>query len=147
MWRSRKARRDYLSARERTSAAAKIQALWRTFDSWRSRETKAAVQIQRVWRGFWSVVQYQMQLMDIIDVQKCARRYLAMNFRLRMVESIHVLQKCLRNYLETKKVEENRMRFFAAFKIQVCCTQLILCLAKRSSLQTLTNIFFFFHSK
>jgi hypothetical protein len=104
--------RSVLNARK---AAATIQHAWRMYSRRLSDQAAAATLIQCVWRSFWAQVQYYMHVMDIIAVQSCVRRRLAVCEKVRLRKAREVLRHSARIYLH----EKISRRVCATLKIQV----------------------------
>ena len=79
-WRHARASRVLLTLRVNRDAARKIQRAYRWSKEVDRSKNLAAIVVQSRWRSFSSQVQYQIDIMDIIDVQRCARRYLALRY-------------------------------------------------------------------
>ena len=74
----------------------------------------AAIQIQRIWRGFWGQLRLQIDLLDIITVQSCVRRFLASLKAKERLSAVRTLQRFAREVLKTcrqKRKEEVRLEF------------------------------------
>ncbi|KAG7361476.1 IQ calmodulin-binding motif-containing protein [Nitzschia inconspicua] len=76
-WRAHFTRERFM--RLRTSAVA-IQSWFRVIEAKKkaesNRRNKAAISLQRTWRGFLQQVRFQLEILDIVCIQSCARRYL-----------------------------------------------------------------------
>ena len=77
-WRRMKATSILLTLRVNRNAARKIQRAYRWSKENHRSKNLAAIVIQSRWRSFCGQVQYQIDIMDIVDVQRCARRMLAL---------------------------------------------------------------------
>ena len=76
-WRQTLARRRVQQLVQRRDQASRlIQCAWRMFQRHDTRKSHAAMQIQRMYRGYWHRVQFLIDILDIIAVQSCVRRYL-----------------------------------------------------------------------
>lgn len=102
-WRRYDCRRTYRRALERFHASVLIQRAWRQARLWSTLKHEAATTIQRVWKGFWCLVQYHTDLMDVVAVQACIRRYLATQARRKAIRAATVLENGWRFYHRRKQ--------------------------------------------
>ena len=145
LWRQRLAQYEYAAHVRRLQAAITIQAFWRLAQLKDSAKQEAAIQIQRVFRGYWSRIQYIIDLMDIVAVQSCARRWFAKQGRARLMRALYTLQCACRFFLARKRLEEKRfvaLRNACALCIQSAVRQLLaknvaLCMRKQIAVATL----------
>jgi hypothetical protein len=103
-------------------SATTIQRVWRGFQLRCRLACSAAVKIQALWRGFFVQLQYQIDLMDIITIQCCARMVLAKKERVRRFNAVQVLRRSARMYIcqkQEQQVQSQRVRNTAASKCQV----------------------------
>lgn len=85
-------------------ASQVIQKYWRGFCARRqAKMIQAATKIQRMWKVFQAQVNLQVAFIDIITVQSCARRFLALQASRRRRQAVYVLQKQFRTYLLARR--------------------------------------------
>lgn len=118
-WRRFSAQQIYCLHLQKIHAATVIQMFWKTFLTSFSTRSHAAVKIQAAWRGFWTCVKFQMQIMDIIDVQRIARRWLAVRQRMIRSNAARAIQSAVRCYLAKKRVVIAAIEYWASVRIQV----------------------------
>jgi hypothetical protein len=86
---------------QRVKAAVRVQALWRgALDRQSYQRYRAATQIQSLWRGFQAYTDYIFSLVDILNAQRTARRWLAIREtrKLREESAAGVIQKHYRRH-------------------------------------------------
>lgn len=77
-WRKELATRQVLTLLRRDDAALIVQRAWRTHQFQDIRKNAAATHIQRLYRGYCSRVEYRIDVLDIIAVQSCVRRFVVL---------------------------------------------------------------------
>lgn len=121
LWRQRLAQQQCATQIRRQQAATTIQNFWRLAQFKDVIKNEAAIQIQRAFRGYWSRIQYIIDVLDIVAVQSCARRLFAKRERARVVGALGALQRACRSYFARKKLAERRqmaLRTASAVRIQ-----------------------------
>jgi hypothetical protein len=121
-WRSKTALRLVRAKALLQESATTIQRVWRGVQLRCSLACAAAVKIQALWRGFFVQLQYQIDLMDIITIQCCARMVLAKKERVNRYNAVQVLRRSARKHLCQKQEEQlqsQRIRNMATSKCQV----------------------------
>ena len=102
------AQRFLMWARVCRAAAVVIQRNWRLTHGRLMARHSAAVQIQRLWRAFWAQLSFQIDLLDIVTVQCCARRLLASLKARKRASAIRVLQCVARVMLRRSRLNEKQ---------------------------------------
>jgi abnormal spindle-like microcephaly-associated protein len=115
-WRQALARRLTHHLIQRDRASRLIQWTWCTFQLHDARKNRAALQIQRIFRGYWYRVQFVIDILDIIAVQSCVRRYLVRREYSRM-KSLRINQR----YMAALLIQSRCLRWQAQKSFQ--CTQ------------------------
>ena len=83
MWRQELARRQVFTLLIRNDAAHVIQKAWHASQYQDTQKNNAATHIQRLFRGYCRRVEYIVDVLDIIAVQSCVRRFIALqNYKL-----------------------------------------------------------------
>lgn len=103
-------------------SATTIQRVWRGFQLRCHLASAAAVKIQALFRGFFVQLQYQIDMMDIITIQCCARMILAKKECVSRYNAVQIIRRSARIYLCQKQEEQlqsQRIRNMAASKCQV----------------------------
>lgn len=142
LWRGFQDRRQYLHLMDRQIQAVRlIQAVWRHFRlrssavtsvvqlqslvrgflcrrRWR-KINNSVLMIQAVWRSFFSRILYHMDLMDIVAVQRCARRFLAIREFQRRRRAVQVILRSTASYRIKRKLELDMLQRFASVVCQV----------------------------
>ncbi|KAG7357611.1 IQ calmodulin-binding motif-containing protein [Nitzschia inconspicua] len=112
--------------RLRNSAVA-IQSWFRVIDAKKkagsNRRNKAAISLQRTWRGFLQQVRFQLEILDIICTQSCARRYFARKRYIAQCRGACVVQRFFRctvarKQLVMRKLAPNSLLNYSAVAIQ-----------------------------
>jgi hypothetical protein len=108
-------------------SATMIQKLWRDFQQRSYLAQVAATKIQALWRSFWTQLQYQIDLMDIITVQCRTRTWIAKQELLRRSNAIKVIQLAASKYAARK--ESARLKVQSTLDIAAvnCQVRLINC--------------------
>ena len=102
------------------NGATKIQSMVRCYMA-RSdfeRIRSSAIRIQSSWRGFVTALQFQCSLLDIITVQKCARRRAALRKAEQRRSAVILLQSLARTRLAVHRFQSTRSQHKAATAIQ-----------------------------
>lgn len=131
-WRQRQALVCCNTLRKRREAALTIQAFWKRIMMQDFEYNAAASIVQKAFRGYWYRVQFLIDILDIIAVQSCVRRFLAYRERARLSNAVQKLQNVARIFLSLRKLSHQRYlecRMRSARRIQTCFRQY---LAKRT---------------
>lgn len=104
-------------------AAIKIQSIIRGHISKSLlQQHKAAIRIQKTWRCFFVHVDYIMDLIDIMTIQRCAKKYVKRRRLARATPGIIAAQSLFRGFLDRKFVVH---RLNAAVTIQSGCRRFL----------------------
>ncbi|KAG7355751.1 IQ calmodulin-binding motif-containing protein [Nitzschia inconspicua] len=123
-WRAHITREIFM--RLRNSAVA-IQSWFRVIEAKKkaesNRRNKAAISLQRIWRGFLQQVHFQLEILDIICIQSCARRYLTRKRFIAQCCGAFVVQRFFRctvarKQLVLRKMARNSLLNYSAVAIQ-----------------------------
>ena len=114
MWRQELARRQVLSLLIRSDAAIILQRAWRAFQCQDLLTNAAATHIQRMFRGYCGRVAYLVDILDIIAVQSCVRRFIALQHYKRIKakctriqnSAIIVIQSMSRRWIAQRKIHQ-----------------------------------------
>lgn len=116
-----KARFAQMVARMRFRSAASIK-LQMAFRCYRARallrKHKAATRIQKTWRCFTGHVDYLLAILDIMTIQRCARKYIMKRRTARAVPGITAMQSLYRARTQERTYHQ---RLRALIKVQACC--------------------------
>ncbi|KAL7563175.1 hypothetical protein ACA910_014452 [Epithemia clementina (nom. ined.)] len=107
-WRRAKASRILLTLRVYRDSARKIQRAYRWSKEVDRSKNLAAVVVQSQWRAFYGQLRYQIDILDIIDVQRCTRRFLSLRDYKWMRASMIKLQVVARIFLAKKNADRLR---------------------------------------
>jgi hypothetical protein len=102
------ARRTYMRERRCVTSAVLFQRYWRCARIRASAKRVAAVEIQRIWRSFWAKLRLQIEVLDIVAVQSCARRYVAAKLTRRRKTAVETLQKYSRVFVSRRFLKKKR---------------------------------------
>lgn len=122
-WRQELAFRKYICRLEEYSAVCLIQSAWRHCQARDDRKNSAAIAIQKAFRGYSCRVQYLVDVLDIMAVQSCVRRWLAMRKYAHAQWAIVQIQSAIRSFLTRSQNKRFTKEATAAVTLQ--------CLARR----------------
>jgi abnormal spindle-like microcephaly-associated protein len=120
LWRRVEARQQLLELRTHQWASTTLQAWWRRHLALQRVRMAAAVQIQCRWRGFWCKLQYDILILDVMDLQKFIRRGLAAAKRQRRQASVAIIQRTFLRYQKCERAREERQRLICEKAATVC---------------------------